>query len=166
MLVDAPSTTADDRAAPEVVAEEVEAGVLRCPRAIRALAEHDFGLLGVQLEAECPEPFGDGGPKIAGLVLGVAVDNDVVCVTFEGAGRVLPVHPAIERGVHEQVDEQRGDRRTLWGSLLPGDHGPVGHLHGGSEPPWDAVEKGPDVEIEHPALVPAALSSHGQRVVG
>ena len=30
----------------------------------------------------------------------------------------------------------------------------------------NAVEEGPDIEIEHPVLVPTTLASHGQRVVG
>ena len=30
----------------------------------------------------------------------------------------------------------------------------------------NAVEEGPDIEVEHPVLVPATLASHGQRVVG
>ena len=80
------------------------------------------------------------------------------------------------------------DRGALWGALLPCDEGPVGHLHGGFQPPLDveqdpalvsvvshrfhqqvmrdAVEKGPDVEIDHPVLFPAALPGHGQRVMG
>src|SRR5258708_16675502 len=30
----------------------------------------------------------------------------------------------------------------------------------------NAVEKGPDVKIQHPVLLPAALAGHGQRVMG
>ena len=74
------------------------------------------------------------------------------------------------------------------GSLLPNGQGPVGHLHGGFEPPADveqdpsfvgvvsdrlekqimrnAVEKGPDIKVQHPILFPAALSGDGQRVMG
>ena len=66
--------------------------------------------------------------------------------------------------------------------------GSVSHRHGGFEPPLDveqhpplvgvvsdrlheqimanAVKEGPDIEIEHPVLVPTTLASHGQRVVG
>ena len=66
--------------------------------------------------------------------------------------------------------------------------GSVSHRHGGFEPPFDveqhptlvgvvsdrlheqimanAVEEGPDIEIEHPVLVPTTLTSHGQRVMG
>ncbi len=76
----------------------------------------------------------------------------------------------------------------MWGSLLPSDDGPVGHLHGSFQPPLDvqqdptlvgvvgyrfeqqvmgnAVEEGPDVKVDHPILFPAALSSHGQGVEG
>jgi len=32
----------------------------------------------VQLKTESPEPLGDGGPQLAGLVLAVAVRNNVI----------------------------------------------------------------------------------------
>ena len=76
----------------------------------------------------------------------------------------------------------------LRGSHLPCHEGPVRHLHGGSEPPLDveqdpafvgvvsdrfeeqimgnAVEEGPDVDVQHPVLSPAALTGHGQSVMG
>ena len=101
---------------------------------------------------------------------------------------MFPGHPPVERIVHEQVGQQRGDRSPLWGPFFPSDHSSVRHLHGGCEPPCDveqnpalvgvvnyrfeqqimrdAVEEGPDVKIDYPVLLPAALSSHGQRVVG
>ena len=61
------------QAAPEGVAEEVEAGVLEVSRAVSVLAVRDLRLRGVQLQAQGPEPRGDGGPQLAGLVLAVAV---------------------------------------------------------------------------------------------
>ena len=89
---------------------------------------------------------------------------------------------------NSQVREQRRDRRSLWGSRLSRRGGSVSHRHGGFEPPFDAqqhptlvgvvsdrpheqimanaVEEGPDIEIEHPVLVPTTLASHGQRVMG
>ena len=106
----------------------------------------------------------------------------------KGQPGILPNHPGIERVVHEQVGQQRGNRRPLRGSLLPRCQGPVGHLHGGGKPPLDveqnptlvgvvsdrleeqimrdAVEEGPDIKVQHPVLFPAAPSSHGQRVMG
>ena len=51
--------------------------------AVRVFAVHDLRLLGVQLEAQGPEPLGDGGPKVSGLFLGVAVGDDVVCIALE-----------------------------------------------------------------------------------
>jgi hypothetical protein len=71
--------------------------------AVRVFAVHDPGLDGVQLKAQGPEPFGDGDPKRSGLFLGVAVCDDVICITREWAARKRPGHPTIERIVHEQV---------------------------------------------------------------
>jgi hypothetical protein len=116
------------------------------------------------------------------------VDDPVVCIALERGVRVFPVHPAIERIVHEQVGQQGRDRRALWGSLLSCDEGAVWHLHRGFQPPFDveqqpalvgvvshrfeqqimghAVEEGPNVEIDHPVLLPAAPTGHGQCVMG
>jgi hypothetical protein len=79
--------------------------VLGCPGPVRVLAEHDPGLLGVKVQTQCLEPLGDRSAKLAGLVLAVAVDHDVIRVALERAARVLPGHPAVERPVHEQVGQ-------------------------------------------------------------
>ena len=77
---------------------------------------------------------------------------------------------------------------NLGGSLLSCHNSPVRHLHRGFQPPFDveqdpglagvvsdrfqhqivgnAVEEGPDVEIEYPVLLPATLTSPGQGVMG
>src|SRR5204863_1037824 len=93
------------QAAPEGVAEEVEAGVLEVSPAVRVLAVHDLRLHRVQLKAQGPEPLSDGGPQHPGLVLGVAVRNNIICVTLERAAWELPVHPRVERIVHEQISQ-------------------------------------------------------------
>ena len=98
--------SATDQVAPKGEAEEVEAGVLVAALAVRVLAVHDLRLVGVQLETQGPEPFGDGGPQLSGLFLGVAVSNNVVCVALERTTRMVPGHPPVERVVHEQVGEQ------------------------------------------------------------
>ena len=64
---------------PEGISEEVEAGVLRGSSTLAIFAVDDLRLVGVQFEAESPEPGSDGSPKILGLFLSVAVGQDVVC---------------------------------------------------------------------------------------
>ena len=174
--------------APEGVAEKVEAGVLRLVTAVRVFAVHDLRLVAMQLKAQGPEPLNEAGPQLSGLLLGVAVDDHIIRVTLERTAGVFAVHPLVEPIVHEEVREQRRDRRSLWGSPLSRRGGSVSHRHGGFEPPLDveqhptlvavvsdrpheqimgnAVEEGPDIEIEHPVLVPTTLASHGQRVMG
>ena len=71
----------------------------------RVFAVHDLRLVGVQLESQGPEPFSECGPQMPGLVLGVAVDHCIIRVTFERTARELPIHPSVERIVHEQVGE-------------------------------------------------------------
>src|SRR5436190_9394521 len=97
------ASRAAGKAPPEGVAEEVEAGVLEAAWAVRVFAVHDLRLRGVQLKAQRPESLSDGGPQYPRLVLSVAVRSDVVRVTLERAARELPVHPRIERIMHEQV---------------------------------------------------------------
>ena len=162
--------------------------MLRLVTALRVFAVHDLRLVGVQLKAQRPEPLNKIGPQLLGLLLGVAVDDHIIRVALEGTAGVFPVHPLVERIVHEEVREQRRDRRSLWGSTISRRVGSVCHRHGGFEPPFDveqhpplvgvvsdrlheevmgnAVEEGPDIEIEHPVLVPTTLASHGQRVMG
>src|SRR6516162_7744518 len=96
---------------------------------LRAWRTHDLRLAGMQLKTQGPEPLGDGGPQLAGLVLGVAVSDDVIRVALKRAAREFPVHPRIERIMHEQVSQQRRNRGTLRGSLLPRHNGPIWHLH-------------------------------------
>ena len=74
---------------------------------LRAWHTHDLRLHGMQLKPQGPEPDGDGGLQFPGLVLAVAVRNNVVRVTLERAAGKLPVHPRVERVVHEQVSQQR-----------------------------------------------------------
>ena len=121
--------------------------MLRDPAAVRVLAVHDLRLVGVQLESNRPEPFSECQPTDSGLCLGVAVDHRVIRVTFERLAGVLPVHPPIERVVHEKVGDQRRDRRALWGPLLSWREGPVRHLHGGFEPPFDVEQDPPLVGV-------------------
>ena len=69
---------APDQPTPEGVAQEVEAGVLRFASAIRVLAVHDLRLRGVQLKSQEPEPLGKRGLQLPGLLLGIAVGNNVI----------------------------------------------------------------------------------------
>ena len=95
--------SATDQVTPEGVAEEIEAGALVTSSALRVFAVHDLRLLRVQLETHHPKPRGDGGPQRVGPFLSVAMGDDVIRVTLERAVRELPVHPTVERVVHEQV---------------------------------------------------------------
>src|SRR5664279_1386468 len=63
------------QATPEGIAEEVEAGVLRLPTAVRVLAEHDLRLLRVQLKTQGPEPGSDRIQQVSRLRFGDAMGN-------------------------------------------------------------------------------------------
>jgi hypothetical protein len=41
------------------------------------------------------------------------VGNNVISISLEMAGRVFSVHPFVERVMHKQVSEQRGNRRPI-----------------------------------------------------
>ena len=60
-----------------------------------------------ELEPQGPQPLGQSGPQSSGLRLGVAMDYFIIRVALEGAVRVFPDHPSVERVVHEEVGEQR-----------------------------------------------------------
>ena len=63
----------------------------------------------MQLKTQGLKPRGDGSPQLAGLVLAVAVSDNVIRVALKRAAREFPVHPRVERVVHEQVSQQRRD---------------------------------------------------------
>ena len=64
----------------------------------------------MQLQAQGPEPRGGGGQQLAGLVLAVAVSDNVIRVALKRAAREFPVHPRVERVVHEQVSQHGRNR--------------------------------------------------------
>ena len=108
--------------------------MLRLVTAVRVFAVHDLRLVGMQLKAQGPEPLNKVGPQLLGLLLGVAVDDHIIRVTLERTAGVFAVYPLVERIVHEEVREQRRDRRSLWGSTISRRGGSVCHRHGGFEP--------------------------------
>ena len=153
--------------------------MLRLVTALRVFAVQVLRLVGMQLKAQRPEPLDEAGAQLSGLLLGVAADDHIIRVALEPTAGVFAVHPLVERIVHEEVREQRRDRGSLWGSDLSRRGGSVCHRHGGFEPPFDAqqhpplvgvvsdrpheqvmanaVEEGPDIEIEHPVPAPQRL---------
>src|SRR5258708_19874249 len=118
------ASRAAGKTAPEGVAEEIEAGALEVSPAVRVFAVHDLRLHGMQLKTQRPEPLSDGGPQRPGLVLSVAVRNNIIRVTLKRATRELPVHPRVERIVHEQISQQGRNRRTLRSPFLSRDNAP------------------------------------------
>src|SRR5664279_2871888 len=88
--------------------------------------------------------------------------------------------------VHEQVRQDGRDRRALWGSPVSCLQGPVGQLQVGGQPPLhiqhypaglgvlldglddqvppDAVEEPPDVQIDHPVVLPATIPAGSDRI--
>lgn len=126
------------------------------------------------------------GQHLVGLHPGDAVDHCVVGVTFEGHCRELPRQPPIKRVVHEQVRQDGRDRGSLWGSTPAGLQGPIGQLQVGGQPPLhiqhhptrlgvlldglddqvppDTVEELPDVQIDHPVVLPAAFPAGSYRI--
>jgi len=59
----------------------------------------------VQFEAQGPEPLGNRDPQTAGSFLGIAVRDNIICITLKWAARELPVHPLVKRVVHEEVGQ-------------------------------------------------------------
>jgi hypothetical protein len=96
------------------VAQEGERRVLavRVPPS-SVLAEHDPGLVRVQLQPDLGHPFLQRGEDLIGLPLRRAVHHGVVGVALELHGRELTLQPLVERIVHEQVRQHGANRRPL-----------------------------------------------------
>jgi len=81
--------------------------------------------------------------RVAQMLGDYAAHGAVIRVALKRAAREFPVHPRIERIMHEQVSQQGRNRGTLRGSLLPRHHGPIGHLHRRGKPPGDVQQDPP-----------------------
>ena len=114
--------------------------------------------------------------------------DTIVGIALKRAARMIPGHPLIERVVHEQVHQDRRNRRPLRSSLVPLDKDAVRVLQRGSEPPLHIqqhpaavgdrlhrlddevprhfVEELLDVEIDRPVVLPAPLPACLERVMG
>ena len=60
------------------------------------LAVDDPRLVGMHEQPDLGEPTTDRVLHQAGLTLGHAVNDNIVCEAFEPDGRVLPSHPHVE----------------------------------------------------------------------
>jgi hypothetical protein len=80
---------------------KVEARV-RTPLGLQAGSQAGI-IVGVKLEAQGPEPLRELRPKNPGLVLAVAVSNNVISKTLKRTVGELPVHPFIKCVMHEQI---------------------------------------------------------------
>ena len=78
------------------------------------------------------------------------------CRRWRSTARLFSDHPKVERIVHEQVGQQRRDRRTPPAGF-PSPERPVWHLQGGSEPPFDVEQD--------PALVGVASDRFEQQIM-
>ena len=173
---------------PEGVPEEGERGVLVLFPAPTVLAVDDPRLLRVEREPDLAHPLSDPVQQVLRLTMRGAVHDRIVGIALKRAARELPGHPGIERVVHEQVRQDRRNRRPLRSSLGPLLKGTVGAFERGSQPPLhiqqrpaaignrpnrfdhevprNRVEELLDVEIDHPVVLPAPLPARRQRLMG
>jgi hypothetical protein len=83
------------------------------PPALCVFAVDDPRLVRVKPESHLLHPLGDCGKHGFGLPPGRTVHDSVIGVALERAGRELLGQPVVERKVHEQVRQDRRDRRSL-----------------------------------------------------
>jgi hypothetical protein len=108
--------------------EEGEGDVLVLAPAVAVLAIDDPRLVGVKTQANLPHPRGDLPKHVLGLRARRAVHDRIVGVALERTAREVADHPRVERVVHEQVRQDRRNRRSLRSSLLALLKGAVGML--------------------------------------
>jgi hypothetical protein len=121
-------------------------------------------------------------------LIAYAVHDHVVNETLERHGRELPRHPRVEGVMHEQVSQQRGDRRPLCATAIPSGHRTVLAHDTGFKPPAhikqdpllvrcqmvsdrledqlviEVVEETRNVQIDHPRVAPAPLPAGRHRI--
>ena len=97
---------------------------------VAVLAVDDPRLVGVEPQPDLCHPRGDPAQHVSACEPRPAVHDRVVGVALERAVREVPDHPGIERVVHEQVREDRRDRRPLRSSLISLNRVPSGCCSG------------------------------------
>jgi site-specific DNA recombinase len=112
--------------------------------------------------------------------------DHIIGITLERDGRMVPLHPGVERVMQKEIRQDRAHNPTLWRSSLPRDEAPILHLYGCLQPtfnvqkhPWairvfadrahqqlgiDLIEEALDVEIQNPRVTPASLPRHPDRI--
>jgi hypothetical protein len=87
--------------------------VLRLASAIRVLAVHDLRLRGVQLQSQEPEPLGERGLQLPGLLLGVARSRHLGL--WNGQGQQSPRwrHSTTDRAIFRISDVMPAATRGL-----------------------------------------------------
>jgi hypothetical protein len=116
---------------------------------VAVLAVDDPRLVGVEPQAHFFHPRGDPGKHVLGLPPALAVHDSVVGIALKWAVRVVPGHPRIERVVHEQVRQDRRNRRPLRSSLVSLNQGAIRAPQRGSQPPLDVEQHPPAVGDSH-----------------
>lgn len=173
---------------PEFVTQERKRRNFMIATPISVLAVDDERLVRMQHQPHLLQAGRDRIPHMAGLHLAAAVHHRIVAVALKPDSRKLPDHPHIKRIVHEQVSQQRADRRPLRGTAIPCDQGAIPLRQRGTKPPLHiqqdpplirrnmvsnrpfhevpghSVEEFLDVEVDHPVTTPAPLTTDPDRV--
>src|SRR6516225_1958065 len=171
---------------PEGVAEEVEllVGVVSAPVII--LAVDDVRLLGMKRQATFGEPPLKRCAQHLCLRFAPTVTDRIIGITLEWDVRIVPPHPPVERIVEKKIRQEGADDPALRRASFPADQATIRHLNGRTQPPFeveqhpgavrmlahrphqqspvDLIEKGFDVQIEHPGVAPTALPRHADGV--
>src|SRR5215471_890091 len=120
------------------------------------------------------------------LLLTVAVNHTIIGIAGERALWMFTLHPDIERIMHEQIHQDRGNHTALRGAALPRQLFPFSGLKRCSQPPFqiqqypalldvgahrleqetmiDLIEGRLEVELYHPVVLPSSLYSDRNRL--
>jgi hypothetical protein len=120
---------------PELIPQERKRCDLMIVTPVVVLAVDDPGLARMQFQAHFREAPSDGVPHVAGLPFAGAVHHRVIAIPLEPDAREFPGYPGVERIMHEQVSQQRRNRRSLRGAAIPGYQGAICLLERRFKPP-------------------------------
>src|SRR5262249_48882656 len=98
---------------PKGVTEEVELDVLMLALPVLVLAIHNLGLLRMKLQMAFPQTLPDRYEHLLRLSLARGVNDHIIGIALERDVRVVPAHPLVERVMHEEIRQERGNDRAL-----------------------------------------------------